>query len=116
MGKYAMIQYLAGWLAMVMLAIGFEFLVAFLCYSVFGMSEIVTVFIILLIWCIVLIFAYYHNKSKYVTSKVKHKEQVQENFSVVSGPHCPYCFSINTLMDSDGYCSCFDCKAIWQEE
>lgn len=90
-----------------------EALVVAVCVKIFDMGEAPTFCAVIAVWCIVCAFAsYFNNKSNNTTHKPRQNQKQQESDCL----HCPCCFGINTLMDDDGNCTCFDCQTCWKEE
>lgn len=105
---------LTGCLARLILVVVIELLTTAICMKVFGMSEIPTYCANFSVLCVICAFAvYYDDEYNGITPKAKQKQEPQE-YSY-DNPLCPYCLSINTIVDDEGFCTCFDCGNCWKE-
>ena len=104
-----------GCLARFFLVIVIEVLTTAICIKVFEMSEIPTYCVNFSVLCIICAFAvYYDDEYNGTTPKAKQRQKPEEHPH--DNPTCPYCLSIvNTTIDEDGYCTCFDCGSFWKE-
>ena len=107
-----MIRGCGGCVAMLVISIVVEVLIAAICINVFGLGEGSTFCFILAALCIVLAFAAYYDDKP--TSKTYQSQKPQEfNWDTQT---CPYCFSVNTTMDENGIGYCYDCNTYWRRE
>ena len=114
MAKTSVIKGLAGCLAMMVLVIAGEALVVGICVKVFDMDEAATFGVVFaMCFIVVVIAACFKSDRKRPTYKNKQRHSPP---AIDDSLHCPYCYGINTLMDDEGCCTCFDCKTIWKEE
>lgn len=115
MTKQSVTWVLTGCLAKVVLIVAAEILTIAMCINVFDFGSGATLCTAIAVFCVTFAVVVYISRDKNGNTQKKRHRPMQ-HVDIDNTPHCPECFSGNTIMDELGNCYCFDCNTHWREE